>query len=236
LEDNLAPLVTCAHAEHSMISSIEWDASGRRLITSCWDRQFNPLQAQVWSARTGKAIGPPLEHRDGVRYATFDHQGTRVITCGEDFVAILWDPATGRRLTPPLVHHNQVFYGAFSSDDRLIATATRDNMITLWSAETGDPLTLPLALSGAPTDQMLSLRFTPDNGAVIIRDGRGQSYCWTLPHYDRPLEDLLLTAQLLAAQQTDSTESLMPHSREALRRIWQNLRSKYPTDFSLSPE
>jgi WD40 repeat protein/serine/threonine protein kinase len=236
LEDNLAPLVTCAHPEYSMVSSIEWDPSGRRLITSCWDRKFTPLQAQVWTARTGKAAGPPLEHRDGVRYATFDHQGARVITCGEDFVAILWDPATGRRLAPPLVHRNQVFYAAFSNDDRLIATATRDNMITIWSAETGDPLALPLALSRAPTEQRLSLRFTADNSAVIIHDGRGQTYCWTLPRYDRPLEDLLLTAQLLAAQQTDSTESLTPHSREALRRIWQKLRSKYPTDFSLSPK
>jgi WD40 repeat protein len=236
LEDNLAPLVTCAHPEHSMVSSIEWEPSGHRLISSCWNGKFDALQAQVWAARTGKPAGPPLEHRDGVRYATFDHQGARVITCGEDFVAILWDPATGRRLAPPLVHRNQVFYAAFSHDDRLIATVTRDNMITIWSAETGDPLTLPQALLRAPTEPMLSLRFTEDNGAVIIHDGHRQTYRWTLPRYDRPLEDLLLTAQLLAAQQTDSTESLMPHSRDALRHIWQKLRAKYPKDFSLSSD
>lgn len=236
LENDFARLATWPHPENSAVSAIEWDAASRRVITSCSDNKFNPLNAQAWVARTGEAAGPPLAHRDGVLYARFSHDGARAITCGEDFIAILWDPTTGRRLAPPLLHRDQVVYAAFSEDDRLVVTATRDNIITVWSADTGDPLTLPLALPAASRDQTLSIRFAADNSALSIRVHPGQSYFWKLPRYDRPLEDLLLTAQLLAAQQTDSTESLRPHSKEELRGIWQKLRSKYPADFSLPTE
>lgn len=236
VENRMTPVATWAHPRHSMVSSIHWDPAGRRLITSYWDGVFNPFHAQVWNPRDGKAAGPPLEHRDGVRYAAFSHDGNRVITCGEDFVAIVWDPTTGRRLAPPLVHREQVFYAAFSEDDRFIVTVTRGNLVTIWSAETGDPLTIPRALPRGSTGQVLDVRFTTDPAGLIIHDSRGQSYFWQLPYYARPLDDLLLTAQLLAAQQTDSTESVTPHSKEALRRIWQTLRSKYPGDFSLGSQ
>jgi WD40 repeat protein len=232
LENNFTRLAVRSHPRNSAISAIQWDAASRRLITSCWDMTFTPLEAQTWFARNGKAAGPLLEHRDGILYATFSHTGTRAITCGEDFIAILWDPTTGRRMAPPLAHHDQVFYAAFSEDDRLVATVTRDNMITVWSAETGDPLTLPLASGDKPR----FIRFTADNSALIIRNDLGQSYFWKLPRYERSLEDLLLMAQLLSAQQTDSTESLMPHSKEALRRLWEKLKSKYPADFTLPVE
>jgi WD40 repeat protein len=211
------------------------------LITSCWDDTFTPLESQAWVARTGEPAGRPLEHLDGVLYAAFSHDGRRAITCGEDFMAILWDPTTGRQLSPPLRHRDQVFYAAFNEDDSLVATAAAhaevaDAMVVaVWSVETGEPLT-SLALPSALRRQRTSIRFTPDNKELIIRNGLEQSFRWVLPFYTRPLQDLLLDVQLRSARQTDSTESLMPHSKETLRAIYQQLRSIYPEDFSLQPE
>jgi WD40 repeat protein/serine/threonine protein kinase len=228
---DFARLAGCAHPEGTEVSALQWDATGRRLITSCWDSSFTPLAARVWVARTGEPDGPQLEHRDGVLYATFSHDGTRAITCGEDLTAILWNPATGHHL--PLPHHYQVFYAAFSEDDRLVATAV-ENRIAVWSADSGEPLTrvdLPLPAR----DPALFIRFTPDNRTLIIRDTLG-SFRWNLPYYDRPREDLLQTARLLSAEQSDPTESMMPQSANALRNLWQKLRTKYPRDFRLPSE
>jgi WD40 repeat protein len=205
------------------------------LITACWNGTFTPLESQAWIARTGESAGPPLEHRDGVLYATFSHDGRRAITCGEDFGAILWDPTTGQRLAPPLRHRDQVFHAVFSEDDRLVATAAYDNTLTVWSVDTGERLA-SLPFPPALQNRLPSIRFAPGGRALILRDGRGQSYHWDLPFYDRPREALLLQAQLLSAQQADSTESLMPHSKAALRAIWDRLRSEHPADYSLPGE
>jgi WD40 repeat protein len=234
-ERAFARLARCRHPTGSEVNSIQWDPESRRLITACWDTTFTPLWAQAWIARTGEPAGPPLNHRDGVLYAAFSHDGGRAITCGEDFNSIIWDPSTGRELAPPLRHGDQVCSAAFSDDDRLVATITIDNVITIWSGDTGEPLS-SLTLPRAPQSRRHSIRFAADNKAVISREGLERGYFWNLPVYERPLNDLLLTAQLLSGQQTDSTETLMPQSKQALRRLWEQLRARFPEQFSLPSE
>lgn len=224
-----------SHPPNATVGAMQWDGASRRLLTCGWNGTFTPLSAQIWLARTGEPIGRALEHRDGVLYAAFSHDGTRAITCGEDFMAILWDAATGRALAPPLRHRHQVFQAAFSADDRLVVTASINDTLSVWSAETGEPLA-SLVLPLVRRSQRISLRFTADNRTLLIRDATGQSYSWELPFYSGSIDDLLLRGQLLSAQQTDSNESLQPHSKEWMRAIWGQLRSKYPADFTLPPE
>jgi WD40 repeat protein len=224
LEQGFARLARWLHPSNALISSIAWDPTSRRLLTACWNASFTPLESQAWIARTGAAAGPPLEHRDGVLHATFSHDGRRVITCGEDFTAILWDPATGRRLAPPLRHRHQ--------DDRLVATVASDSNVSVWSVGTGE-LLASVQLPPIVHNHQFSMEFIPGNRALVFRDGVRQSYRWILPFYDRPREDLLLHGQLLSAQQADSTESLTPHKKEEIRAIWERLRSKYPEDYSM---
>jgi WD40 repeat protein/serine/threonine protein kinase len=235
LEQGFARLDKALHPTNALIGSMAWDPTSRRLLTACWNDTFTPLESQTWIARTGESAGPPLAHRDGVLFATFSHDGTRVITCGEDHAAILWDPTTGRRLAPPLRHHHQVLHAVFSADDRLVATAASDNNIAVWSADAGE-LLASLQLPPDVYDLQFSMAFSPGNRELVFRDGVRHSYRWILPFYDRPREDLMLHGQLLSAQQADSTESLTPHSKAALQVIWERLRSKYPQDYSISGE
>jgi WD40 repeat protein len=231
-ERSFARLARCRHPTGSRVNSIQWDPESRRLITACWDTTFTPLWAQTWIARTGEPAGPPLNHRDGVLYAAFSHDGGRAITCGEDFNSMIWDPSTGRELAPPLRHGDKVCSAAFSDDDRLVATITVANVMTVWSGDTAEPLS-SLALPTASQSRRYSIHFAANNKAVISREGLERGYFWDLPIYERSLNDLLLTAQLLSGQQTDSTETLMPQSKEALRGLWEQLRARFPEQFSL---
>ena len=238
LEQGFARLASWLHPSNALIASIAWDPTSRQLLTACWNDTLTPMESQAWIARTGAAAGPPLEHRDGVLHAAFSPDGRRVITCGEDFSAILWDPATGRRLAPPLRHRHQVLRAVFSRDDRLVATAASDSSVSLWSVGTGERLAT-VQLPPIVHNHLFSMAFVPGNRALVFRDGVRQSYHWNLPFYDREREDLLLHGQLLSAQQADSTgdhqaeRSLTPHKKEKIRAIWEQLRSKYPEDYTM---
>ena len=223
------------HPTNSEVTSVRWDPSGRRLVSGSWNNTFTPLHAQVWLAQTGKPAGPPLAHRDGVLYATFSHDGKRVITCGEDFAASLWNPTSGLRLAPALQHRHQVLYAVFSADDRLVATISREGTVAVWATESGEPLTsFVLPLDDQP--EAFEADFTKGNRELLVRRQSGRSFRCELPYYDRPLEDLRLMAQLLSAEHTDSTGTLVPYRKDALRKIWQTLTRKYPRDFSISGE
>jgi WD40 repeat protein len=216
---------------HTRVSSIQWSPNGRYVATTCWDESFDPESARVWDAETGRPIGPPLQHRDGVCFATFNHQGNQVITCSEDFTAVLWDPATGRQLAPPLRHRDQVKHAAFSESDRWLATACQDGTIRLWDTASGEPLTPPL-----PHPANLSfVQWLDRDRRLAAGSENGTSWISDLPRDPRPELDLVLVAQLLSAEQIHDSEAIVPQTKEALHGIWKQLRTRYPDEFSLRP-
>jgi Flp pilus assembly protein TadD len=56
---------------------------------------------------------------------------------------------------------------------------------------------------------------------------------WDIAPLDRPVEDLVLQAQLLSGHSIDSSGALSPLDAKALHAAWETLRKKYPGDFAL---
>ncbi|HEY5912327.1 MAG TPA: WD40 repeat domain-containing serine/threonine-protein kinase [Verrucomicrobiae bacterium] len=220
---------SCPH--QCYVGSVEWSPDGRHVITGCYDDTFNPAGAQVFDSLTGRRAGPALNHRDGVRFATFSPDAGRVITCGEDSVAMLWEWATGRQLAPPLRHRGQVLYAAFSRDGRRIATASRDGSARVWDADTGEPITQNLQ----HPQEVVWLQWVNRGGGLLTRTRAGEMRLWNLLPDARPLAQLVQVSELLSAQQMHATGSVMPETKEALRKLWEALRSDYPADFSVRP-
>ncbi|MGO8932026.1 MAG: protein kinase family protein [Limisphaerales bacterium] len=226
------PLLPTPWPHRTWVDSVDWSPDARYVVTACSEPGFDPEYAQVWDSVTGQPAGAPLNHRDGVRFATFSPDGKKVITCGEDFAAMLWEWHTGRQITPPLRHKDIVVHAAFSPDGRWVATACLDGTARVWDVETGEPVTQDLE----HPEQVVCVQWVDRGRALLTKTITDQTRLWKLTPDQRPLQKLVQIAELLSAEQIHSTESAMPETKEALQKLWQDLRSDDPANFSLHPE
>jgi eukaryotic-like serine/threonine-protein kinase len=130
-----------------------WEArfspDGNRLLTICSDeyRDLHAGTVQLWDARNGKPLGPPLAHRVAGLAATFDPPGRLVATGGFDGDVRLWDAATGTPVGPALIQSGPIPAIAFVSGAKVLAAAGRDGNLALWH--------VPEARVGSPTELCL---------------------------------------------------------------------------------
>jgi tetratricopeptide (TPR) repeat protein len=78
--------------------------------------------------------------------------------------------------------------------------------------------------------------FSPDGRRVVTTSTDHTARIWELVPDNRPAEDLLLLAQLLARHKIDSSGSLTALETATLSNAWERLRSKYPQTFRRLPE
>jgi WD40 repeat protein len=151
-----------------------------------------------------------------------------VLTCSEDFTAVIWETETSRQLTRLLTHEHQVTHGAFSPDDRWVALGCRDKTARVWDAQTGEPLTPPFR---HPLD-VFFVQWAEGTQRLVTRTRDGKTRAWSLPRDHRPVEDLSLIAQLLSSERSLASETMKPEDRSGLSETWGILRIKYPQEFS----
>ena len=81
------------------MTAVAWSADGTRVATASDDNT-----ARVWDARTGQAVGAPLQHQGTVTAVAWSPDGTRVATASVDNTARVWDARTGQAVGAPLQH------------------------------------------------------------------------------------------------------------------------------------
>lgn len=228
-----APLFPNPLRHEAQIRSVEFSPGSRMLAVSCASMVAQSDAAWLWETETGKPIGVPLAHRDGVLFCGFSPTGDRVVTCGEDKVAMIWQAQTGRQLVRPMPHEDQVMHACFSRDGRWLATACKSGSIRLWDAATGDPLTPPRKTS----DPLRAVTFDlKDQGVFAWTLGRprtGMTVMYLpLNREKRSFEEWNAISRVLSAQQYHQTGSLMPSSKEALEESWKWMSTHDPKEFS----
>ncbi len=132
-------------------------------------------------------VGNPirLNHRDGINHIAFSNAGDKLVTCSEDFSAIIWDSQTGKRLTQPMRHTWQVMYAAFSEDDEWLVTAGADGVCIVWNVTNGEPLTTPLSFG----DSLRYVAFEPGNVGIVTSTKDKGDYRMDLPFAELPLKE-----------------------------------------------
>jgi WD domain, G-beta repeat len=144
----------------------------------------------------------------------------------------VWDAASGEPLTPLLKNGMGLIRARFSPDGRWVATGgSGDYSARLWDAGTGESLGPPWKHRG----WVQHLAFSPDGRWLATACYDGTFKVWPLPAPDsRPLDDLVLLAQLLSAKRVDAKDGLIGVEPDDQRRAPEQLRLRYPTDFAAS--
>ena len=105
----------------NMVAAVAFSPDGKTIATGSWDKT-----ARLWDLKTGRPIGPTIQHQESVRGVAFSPDGRWLATASNDKTARVWDVATGQPITPPLEHSGFVFCIAFSPDGRKVLTGCLD--------------------------------------------------------------------------------------------------------------
>ncbi len=141
---------------NSPVQHVEFSPNGQRILTAHEDGT-----AQLWDARTGQRVGPPLHHAQAVNWASFSPDGRRVVTASSDSTARIWDAASGQPAAPPIPHPGKVVRAAFSPDGSRVLVAGEDGTARIWDSASGQPLTPPLRHADSHRRCRLQSRWPP---------------------------------------------------------------------------
>jgi tetratricopeptide (TPR) repeat protein len=206
---------------------------GRRLLTWGWASSGSDHTARAWDAATLQPLGPILAHTADVTSAAFSPDGRRAVTLSKG-TARLWDPVTGGLLTPPMPYlpglDGEI---AFAPDGRRVLTwSGLSPDVRLWDAATGEPV----APSLNHADHVNAAAFSPDGRWLATGCRDGTVWLWDVSPSERPVSELLLTAQVEAGQRIDATGGSVPLTPRELRRAWHSLRAGRSEATDRSPE
>ncbi len=108
-----------------------------------------------------------FRHIEGVRFARFSPDGTKIVAPDGSNAVRIWDAATGRPLSSPLRHEDWITGAVFSPDGKKLVTTGFDCTARFWDVETGRELGAPL-WHGTNVE---GATFSPDGAKLVTTSG-----------------------------------------------------------------
>lgn len=115
-------------AKDEFMSVLGLSADGRLLLVAS-----NAEKSLQLRAVPDLKIVARLLHDDDVFSATFNRDGSRLLTSGRDKTARIWDTRTWQEITR-VTANNFVYKASYSPDERFFVTASGDGLARVWPA------------------------------------------------------------------------------------------------------
>lgn len=262
--DSVTGQLTIAPLQHeNSVIHASFSPDGRRVVTNHRDSYGNG-EVLIWDTSSGQLITRLLKQRRGVPRVVFSPDRRRVFSVTGDAMQE-WDAATGELLTPQPRPRHFWPSASYNSDGRRAVRFRGDDEIQVWDASSGKPVTPPFHNGGfalfSPDDQRIlsgsliydaatghplspalggqervrHASWSPDGSRIALAEGTS-ARIWNLKPDDRPSTDWVLLAKLHCAAKQDRFGGMEPLSRDELEKAWTTLRTKYPQDFTVTPE
>ncbi|MBK6426127.1 MAG: hypothetical protein IPF82_08010 [Blastocatellia bacterium] len=127
----------------------------------------------LWDLSSGTRL-PMAQKAGGVHSVEFSPDGTLLLTCGANGVAVLWDVETGNEVRHFEGHSGVVGSGAFSADGRMVVTGGEDRTVRLWDASSGSEIR---RFEGS-TDDVLAVDISDEGISVVAGCKDGTARIW----------------------------------------------------------
>lgn len=94
-------------------------------------------KAIVWDIDTGELLGTLDGHTSRIHGVVYSHDGSRLLTYGDDKTARVWDAKTYEPISVFRGHEGYVLSGCFGPKGQRAVTGGSDNTVRVWDASTG---------------------------------------------------------------------------------------------------
>jgi WD40 repeat protein/serine/threonine protein kinase len=163
-----------AYLSAAQVAVAEDNAERALLLAIESVQQGNPsLQARRTLANVAYAPATRniyLGHEDRIESVTYNADGSRLLSGGDDGLVILWDAETHEEIRRFSGHEDFVWDVALSLDGTLALSGSKDGTAILWNIETGDQL----HRLGGHNDEVQAVAFAP-NGLTALTGSHDQT-------------------------------------------------------------
>lgn len=190
---------------------------GRLVVTAADDGTV-----RIWEVATGKEVGEPIEARGQARWASFDHEGHRIVVAyfnassPTGSTAKVWDRREKRFVATLSGHQAPLNFAAFSSDGATILTTSFDETARLWNATDG---TLFKELKGH-TKGVLSADFDPTGARIVTASFDYTARIWDAATGKQIGTPLVHTAPVISARFDGDGKYIVTASMDRNVRVW----------------
>lgn len=191
--------------EFDGMKSLRFTADGTRLVAE------SATKVVVWDI--GDRKEPILlEHDARVDFATFNRDGTRLLTAAQDGKARIWEAASGKELVQ--FAHRSVFTSpVFSPDETRVVTAS-DNTAQIWDSVTGAKL-----VGVNHDDWILGAAFNSDGTRLVTASKDSTARIWDATT-GRELMRLAHGFEVHRAAFLNDGTRVMTISGDGIARVW----------------
>jgi len=128
----------------------------------------------VWDAETGTEIITLVGHTEALLHGTWNRDGSRILTAGDDRTARVWNADNGEELVTLIGHEQAIVQATWNADESLILTAGGDDTTRVWDAKTGTVL----AILAGHSEAVLDARWNADESRILTASGDGTARQW----------------------------------------------------------
>ena len=211
-------LANLAEGRDAELLPDSWSPSPSRLLAV--ERQARPALC-IWDGRTFEELRCLRGHTDEIRTASWNGDGSRILSASTDGTARIWDAGSGEELLRIESATGPVHLASWNGDGSRVLTISR-NTATIWEATTGEEI---VSLRGH-TDRILAASWSADNRRVLTASADGTARVWDAITGEPTVSFVGHTEKVDVASWSRDGRRVLTVSADLTARIWDAITGK----------